>query len=130
MFATWLYVSTSLLEENADAEIASIRSTAELRNSELGLTGVLIFSGLHFAQFLEGPASSIEVMKTCICGDDRHAGVLTLQSNPIKKRRYGHWALAYSGWASGIDGVLSRAARDHDVRELVNYMDAFVAKLH
>src|SRR5689334_17607152 len=102
MFATWLYVSTSLLGKNADAEIANIRSTAELRNPELGLTGVLIFSGRHFAQFLEGPATGIEVMKTSICGDDRHAGVLTLQSNPLNKRRYGHWALAYSGWASGI----------------------------
>jgi hypothetical protein len=48
MFATWLYVSTSLLGENADAEIVSIRSIAELRNPELGLTGVLSFSGHHF----------------------------------------------------------------------------------
>ena len=130
MFATWLYVSTSLLGQDADAEIAGIRSVAESRNPELGLTGMLIFSGRHFAQFLEGPDDGLEVMKTSICGDDRHTGVLTLQTNPIEKRRYGRWTLAYSGWATAIDRVLVRAARDHNTRELMNYMDEFVAKLH
>lgn len=54
MFATWLYVSVSLLGQNADPEIASVRTIAQSRNPKLGLTGVLIFSGHHFAQFLEG----------------------------------------------------------------------------
>ena len=43
MFATWLYVSTSLLGSDADAEIIGILHAAERRNPELGLTGVLIF---------------------------------------------------------------------------------------
>ena len=69
MFATWLYVSTSLLGQNAEAEIAGIRQIAESRNPELGLTGVLIFSGHRFAQFLEGPAGSLDVMKASIGRD-------------------------------------------------------------
>jgi hypothetical protein len=129
MFATWLFVSTSTLGQNADDEVASIRSAAELRNPELELTGVLIFSGHHFAQFLEGPGAGIEAMKTSICRDNRHAGVLTLQADRIEKRRYGRWALAYSGRAFAIDRVLSDALREHEPRELLRYMDQFVADL-
>ena len=130
MLATWLYVSTSLLGSDADAEIAGIRHAAERRNPELGLTGVLIFSGRHFAQFLEGPHHGLDVMKTSIFGDARHAAVLTLQTDPAATRRYGDWAFAYSGWATAIDKGLLEAARDHNPRDLLSYMDQFVAKLH
>jgi FAD-dependent sensor of blue light len=127
MFATWLYVSISALEENGNDEIASIRSNAQSRNPELGLTGVLIFSGRHFPQFLEGPDAGLETMKAAICRDRRHTGVLTLQSQLAERRRYGRWALAYSGRASFIDRVLSEALREHNGRKLLSYMDHFVA---
>jgi len=130
MLATWLYVSASALRQNVDDEIVSIRSIAQSRNPALGITGVLIFSGHHFAQFLEGPAAGLEIMKVSICRDDRHTGILTLQSHPIEQRRYGRWALAYSGWATAIDNVLSDAVRQHDAREILNYMDHFVADIH
>ena len=126
MFATWLYVSISLLGENADAEITSIRTTAETRNPELGLTGVLIFSGRHFAQFLEGPDVGLETMKSSICSDHRHTGVLTLQTHSSQNRRYAHWALAYSGWATAIDRVLSDSVRENNASELFHYMDELV----
>lgn len=129
MFATWLYVSTSLLGRNADAEIASIRSVAESRNPALGLTGVLIFSGHHFAQCLEGPDAGLQTMRASICSDQRHTDILTLQADLIQRRRYGHWALAYSGWATAIDKVLSEAKSEHDARDLLRYMDEFAAKL-
>ncbi len=67
MFTTWLYVSTSTLEvKNASAEVDLIQIAALTRNPELGLTGVLIFSGRHFAQFLEGPGAGLEIMKARI----------------------------------------------------------------
>lgn len=131
MFTTWLYVSTSALEEeHASAEVDRIQSAALIRNSELGLTGVLIFSGRHFAQFLEGPGAGLEIMKASILRDYRHTSALTLQSISTERRRYGRWALAYSGRATVIDGVLSRALRKQEGRELLNYMDHFVAVNH
>src|ERR1700750_2897323 len=103
MIATWLYVSSSLLlGQNADAEIANIRSIAEARNPELGLTGVLLFSGRHFAQFLESAEANLDIMKASICSDERHMGLATVQADLVEKRRYGRWALAYSGWATHI----------------------------
>ena len=129
MFSTWVYVSTSLLGSNSDAEIASIRSVAETRNTELELTGVLIFSGNHFAQFLEGPHEKLSIMKASIRRDGRHTDVQTLTSPDIKQRRYEAWALAYSGRATAVDKVLSDALREQDAKELLNYMDHFVASL-
>jgi hypothetical protein len=127
MFATWLYISTSVLGQNVGDEIAKIQSVAKSRNPKLGLTGALIFSGHHFAQYLEGPDDGLKIMKTSICKDDRHVHILTLQAHPIGQRRYGRWALAYTGWATAIDRVLSDALREHDGRELLQYMDQFVA---
>ncbi|MET4275742.1 MULTISPECIES: BLUF domain-containing protein [unclassified Bradyrhizobium] len=130
MFATWLYVSSSSLGQNADAEIANIRSIAEARNPGLGLTGVLLFSGRHFAQFLEGAEANLDIMKASICSDDRHTGLVTLQADPFDKRRYGRWALAYSGWATHIDRILADALRKNDGQKLLRYMDEFVATRH
>lgn len=130
MFATWLYVSSSSLAQNADEEIANIRSIAEARNPELGLTGVLLFSGRHFAQFLEGTEANLHIMKTSICSDDRHTALVTLQTDRAEKRRYGRWALAYSGWATHIDRVMTDALSKNDGRKLLRYMGEFVATLH
>lgn len=129
MFSTWLYVSISTLEENENDEIANIRNTAQSRNPELGLTGVLIFSGRHFAQFLEGRDAGLETMKASIFRDQRHRGVLTLREQPTERRRYGRWSLAYSGRATYVDRVLSEALREHDGRKLLRSMDHFVADI-
>jgi hypothetical protein len=128
MFSTWVYVSTSRLGTNPDAELAAIRSTAESRNEGLGLTGVLIFSGRRFAQFLEGPDEGLSLMKASIGRDSRHTDIQTLTTRRIRQRRYGRWALAYSGWASAIDRVLSDAVAAQDANELLRYMDEFAAR--
>ena len=118
-----------MLEDSADEEIALIRSVAQSRNPVLGLTGVLIFSGRHFAQFLEGPDAGLELMKASILRDRRHTSVSTLQSESAEARRYGRWALAYSGGATAIDKILSDALRERYGRELLSCMDHFVADI-
>ena len=128
LFASWLYVSNSLLGSNVEVGILDIRRAADIRNGDLGLTGVLIFSGYHFAQLLEGPESCLETMKASICGDARHTGIVTLQSGLVAKRRYARWKLAYAGHATCIDGVLANAAYERNPTELLSYMDQF-AKL-
>lgn len=55
---------------------------------------------------------------------------MTLQTDSVDKRRYGRWALAYSGWATHIDGILADALRKNDGQKLLRYMDEFVAKRH
>jgi hypothetical protein len=130
MLATWLYVSTSLLEADAHAETAKIRSKAEIRNPKLSLTGALLFSGGHFAQFLEGPEAMLAEMKHAICADGRHKDVITLKAGESEHRRYPRWWLAYSGRATAIEKILSRSARDNDARELMLVMDEFVRGLH
>jgi hypothetical protein len=129
MFSTWVYVSTSLLGQNTDAEIANIRTTAEVRNKTLELTGVLIFSGVRFAQFLEGPDEKLNIMKETILRDGRHTDIHTLMATGIEQRRYGRWVLAYSGRATAIDRVLSDAVRERDVTELLHYMDHLVTEI-
>lgn len=130
MFATWLYVSTSMLGADADGEIANIRRAAEINNLKLSLTGVLLFSGRHFAQLLEGPAAGLEEMKRTICADKRHTDVITLQAGESRRRRYPNWSLAYSGRATAVDTIISTSARDSNAQEILLMMDEFVRGLH
>jgi hypothetical protein len=67
------------------------------------------------------------LMKASICRDDKHRNISTLPVRSLERRRFGRWALAYSGWASAIDSVLAQAVRGHDVAELLNYMNRFAA---
>src|SRR4051794_37417696 len=125
MLGTWLYVSTAKIETDTETEIANIRGVAEVRNPELGLTGVLLFSRYQFAQFLEGPAEGLDLMKSSIFADDRHFDILTLTSKRAERRRYRNWSLAYSGWSMAIERAIARAAHNHDGRDLLAFMDAF-----
>jgi hypothetical protein len=54
-----------------------IRRAAEINHLKLSLTGLLLFSGRHFAQSLEGSATGLEEMKRSICVDERHKDVIT-----------------------------------------------------
>lgn len=130
MLATWLYVSTSLLTADTEAEIANIRRAAEVNNPKLSLTGVLLFSGGHFAQFLEGPAATLADMKRTICADQRHRDVITLKDGTSERRRYPTWWLAYSGRASAIEKIISQSTGEGGVEEMMLVMDLFVRDLH
>ena len=128
MFVSWLYVSTSI-GENSETTAKNMALLSARRNVGAGITGVLMFSGKHFAQYIEGLSDSLEVIKSSICADERHTDVVTLQACQIQNRRFEGWSLAYSGQALYIDNLISRASADYDGRDLLEAMDAFVSKV-
>lgn len=79
------------------AEVAALVRAAAAVNSRRDLTGVLIFDGLRFCQYLEGPAESLGRMLTAISHDPRHVGfrvkehVLLLR----QQRRFAGWPMAF-----------------------------------
>lgn len=127
----WLYVSRCLLAPAwASAAIDAIVAVSRPRNATLEVTGSLIFSGRHFAQFIEGPGDAIETLRTAIFQDARHTDIETVMAQPRTARTFTGWALAYAGPSLFVERNLNAAldASPHSVERLVGLLQEFAAR--
>ena len=93
-----VYCSRNLIEGDAatrDAEISQILETARKNNSQVNVTGALLFSTDHFAQVLEGPQQAVEAIFERIQHDSRHGDVTILESLTSEQRDFSEWSMAY-----------------------------------
>jgi hypothetical protein len=107
----WIYVSRSCIG-SGDGEIEQIVQRAQSKNAALQVTGVLVFDGTHFAQFLEGAEASVEKLRSAIEADNRHEDVRTILYEAAQERRLADWSLAYSGRSLVVTRAIRRALRD------------------
>ena len=91
------FLSHSLLASDASpTAVAEIVKTSRVFNDAHGITGLLIFDGLRFCQYLEGPALPVQALCARIAADRRHvAMVTTYAAESIKTRLFSRWAVAY-----------------------------------
>jgi hypothetical protein len=129
MIFRWFYISTSrLAEDESDELVADIVRDSIPRNRKLQVTGALLFTGRHFAQYLEGPATSVGTLQRIILDDLRHEDIRTIAEGAYPCRRFVTWSLAYVPPArSGerrIEQLLSDAAhaREDCVEALAQFM--------
>jgi hypothetical protein len=103
-----LYVSRStLVEKQADLEVAAIVARSVTRNLKKGITGALMFTGTHFAQALEGEDDEVDALMHDIYNDKRHDMVRVVDRQPIDARRFPRWGMAYNGRASYVDNPMA-----------------------
>jgi hypothetical protein len=65
------------------------------KNAELGITGILVCYKKHFLQVLEGERDTIFDLFKTIRQDERHTSVITFWDNPISKRDFQEWTMAF-----------------------------------
>jgi hypothetical protein len=110
----WLYVSTSQVDpDDSVFQVERIVRQSRIRNAELSVTGALIYSGTRFLQYIEGPPDAVASLQASILKDDRHEEITTLPLRASDERRFGRWALAFSGTSSFVDKMLDRALSRH-----------------
>ncbi|WP_157182181.1 BLUF domain-containing protein [Methylobacterium sp. WSM2598] len=95
-----LYVSRRLA---TGTDIHDIVEKSLSRNPNVGITGALVSSKYHFAQYLEGHPSAVRQLMDNIEHDSRHADVTIFLVASLPKRRFGSWSLAYSGASKYVD---------------------------
>ena len=93
------YISTAR-SDLVTSDFHNILNSANLRNEELGLTGLLAFNGLNFMQILEGGRDNINSCMRLIEGDKRHDGIVIFDRRQATHREFPDWKMA---------GVLLRA---------------------
>lgn len=105
-----VYVSSAvrLLRE---PELLEILEVARANNSQLDVTGMLLYAGGSFIQVLEGDAQMVERVVRKIKRDARHRGFLTLLDRVLEERDFEGWNM---GFHRVSEQELDRIAGFHD----------------
>lgn len=82
-----LYCS-QLAAGQSPAIVGTIVAQARARNAERGITGLLVFDGLHFCQHLEGPREVVARLMSRIGEDPRHEQVRVVYDGALSRRTY------------------------------------------
>lgn len=92
---TLLYVSEFT---SADAgAIARLCEQSRHNNERDDITGLLVFDGRAFCQFIEGPRAAIERLYERLERDPRHTRIRMLQASSSNgARRFPSWRLGYA----------------------------------
>ena len=90
-------IYTSTIAQSLDAAtLKQLVSAARRNNAALGVTSVLVQSGLEFLQAIEGTPDIVEGLHSRIARDPRHANVTTLVVEPAEHRLFADWALGFT----------------------------------
>ena len=110
---TLLYVS-ELREPDAGVVDAICRQSRD-NNARDDITGLLVFDGHAFCQFVEGPPRSIANLRERLERDLRHVAMRVLQFGATgDRRRFPGWRLGYAFSADpAAIGRLEAARDDH-----------------
>lgn len=98
------YISHSL---STPLDVEQILVSSRRQNLRRGVTGILLFSGGHFAQLLEGTAQALHETMAAIDADPRHEAVTRLIEGSIAQRRFGTWSMAFFE-APGADDLIQQ----------------------
>jgi hypothetical protein len=93
MLIRLIYVSKAV-EPQTPSLTESILRTAQVRNAQNDITGVLCLGQGVFLQALEGERGKVTALYARIFADPRHKEVELLHCESITQRRYGHWSMA------------------------------------
>ena len=92
---SFLYVSQLATEFSADC-VSDIVKTAREFNPVHDITGVLVFDGERFAQYIEGAPAAIDALADNLKRDKRHTDFSVLHVNPEEDvRQLQKWAMGY-----------------------------------
>jgi hypothetical protein len=89
-----IYASHSLVPMNSK-QLVDLLEKSRRNNSELGVTGLLLHADGSFMQTIEGERDTVHPLLAKIERDPRHTGILLIGDEPVAKRSYGDWSMAF-----------------------------------
>jgi len=102
-----LYISRISPEIASDHNaLSAIVQAAKSWNAQVGITGALIITDLHFVQQIEGPSARIAELLDKLRADKRHSDITVIEDTVARERWFPRWSLAYSGPDTFIDQQL------------------------
>ena len=93
-------------------DLQSILESAQRRNAETCVTGLLCFRHDCFLQALEGGREAVNQTYHRICRDNRHGRVILLAYGEIAERSFHNWSMGYVSEARIARPVLLKYHRN------------------
>ena len=78
-----------------EPELKELLQQARLKNSALGVTGMLVYCGWEFIQILEGEEDVVKELYQTIFNDPRHRSVEVFYQGAIQQRAFTGWSMAF-----------------------------------
>lgn len=89
-----VYVSSAVKLLSLD-EIQNLLARARERNGRYGVTGVLLYIGGNFMQYIEGPADGLDIIYRLIQAHELHSGIIEVSRESISERQFDGWSMAF-----------------------------------
>jgi hypothetical protein len=80
----------------SSAQLTELLQKARVKNEDLYLTGMLLYSDGNFFQVLEGESDPVEGMYKKLHLDKRHQQLTMIVREPIAKRYFADWSMGFS----------------------------------
>jgi hypothetical protein len=90
-----VYVSTAVPNLSTQ-QLEDLLITARERNLEMGVTGVLLFSGTEFMQCFEGSPEGVKDVYARIVASSRHHDIRELMNGPVSRRGFKDWQMGFA----------------------------------
>lgn len=98
------YVSTAT-DPMSDEQLAEMLEWARLRNSCIGVTGMLLYVGRNFCQALEGPRTEVRAIFEKIAKDPRHRDIHIVLETDGEVRDFPDWLMGFRRSDPAILGI-------------------------
>lgn len=127
-----LYISTARAAIDV-AALQTILKSARIANRAKNLTGLLVYDGHRFLQYLEGDEDAVLGLYAKIKADPRHFAVVTLRESQGEQRQFADWEMAVVAGISATEfdrqvERVSRLVENCDVLTAAE-LKGFIAKL-
>ncbi|MDE2584480.1 MAG: BLUF domain-containing protein [Betaproteobacteria bacterium] len=96
MSYTQLVYESQASDSLVEADVLDILKKSQTRNNQAGISGLLLFQGGRFLQFIEGRAVEVERLFERISQDSRHREIRTLVTMTGDRLLMPTWAMAYT----------------------------------
>ena len=100
-----------------DKAVDAIVATSRRRNPPLGITGLLVFGGGVFFQWIEGPKAHVTRLMELITSDPRHETVVILStSEEVRERIFPNWDMELVGQGDIREVLLDALEQANDAQ--------------
>ena len=103
-----IYASAAVTRFSPD-QLTRLLDQSRIRNATYCVTGMLLYHDGSFLQVLEGAEFGVNRIFASILHDSRHNSIKLLHSQPIVRREFADWTMAFidtSAWPQSTPGKL------------------------